>query len=247
MKTSNKILIISFAIVVVLLLAGLITTRSIIYASFTSGDGSVTETRRQVEAFENIKITGKYQVYFTQGPGGELLLSADANLHEFITTEVRNGELVIESNEPIRSSNEFRIEVSSPTLRRVEAMAASGFFTTNPLNLPELDLFGNAGSRMEVEGTFETVKVEQNAGANITLHGQTDKLEIISNAGGIVDAYELEAQSAEVEANAGASARINALEIDASANAGASIKYIGSPNFKDMSTNAGGSISKRNN
>lgn len=246
MKTSNKILLVAFGVLIVAILAGLITTRSLVYASITAGDGNIQETTRDIPDFDKISVVGKYNVYYTQGEPASLSLSADANLHELITTEVRNNELIIKSKEPIRTSSEIRIELRSQNITRVEASASAGFFTNSPLNVTVLELNANAGAKMKVEGTFEQLNVFQNAGANVTLTGETDQLDITSNAGGDVDALNLRANTARVDSNAGASAKVNANEIDASANAGGSVRYSGNPAFKNMSTNAGGSINKIN-
>jgi hypothetical protein len=246
MKTSNKILLVAFGVLVVAILASLITTRSLVYASITSGDGNIQETTRDIPDFDKISVVGKYNVFYTQGAPVGLRLSADANLHEFITTEVRNNELIIKSNQPIRTTSEIRIELRSQNITRVEASASAGFYTNNHLNVTSLDINANAGAKMKVDGTFEKLNVVQNAGAQITLSGETDQLDISSNAGGDVDALNLRANSARVDSNAGASARVNANEIDASANAGGSVRYSGNPSFKNMSTNAGGSISRAN-
>lgn len=244
MKTSNKILLSALAIIIVAIVAGLITTRTMVFSSITRGDGNITETSRSVDSYEKIKVTGNYKVYFTQQTGHNLTLTADANLHEFISTEVKNNELIIKSLQPIRSSNDFQIELTAPILTQIETNASAHFSTRSPLELPILTILANAGSRMEIDGIFEQLKVTQNAGANIVLTGKTDKLSIESNAGGHVEAAELEAQSANVNANAGASANVNAANLNASANAGARIKYIGNPIFEGMTSSAGGSISR---
>jgi hypothetical protein len=246
MKTSNKILLIAFGILVIAILAGLITTRSLVYSNITAGDGNIQETSRDISEFDKISVRGKYNVYYTQGEPASLSLSADANLHEFITTEVRNNELIIKSSQPIRTTTDIRIDIRSQNITQVEASASAGFFTNMPLDVAELELNANAGARMEVDGTFQRLNVIQNAGAKVILSGETDQLDISSNAGGDVDALNLRANSARIDSNAGASAKVNANEIDASANAGGSVRYSGNPAFKNINTNAGGSISKIN-
>jgi len=244
MKTSNKILLSALAVIIVAIVAGLITTRTMIYSNITRGDGNITETSKSVDSFEKIKVTGKYKVYFTQQPGHNLTLTTDANLHEFISTEVRNNELIIRSIQPIRSSSDFEIELTAPILTQIETNASAHFSSRSPLELPILSILANAGSRMDIDGIFDQLKVTQNAGANITLKGKTNSLSIDSNAGGHVEATELEAQSAIVNSNAGASANVNAANINANASAGGRIGYIGNPVFEGMSSNAGGSINR---
>ena len=248
MKKSNLLLLIALIAVLATILIGAIfirTNRTFI-PRFTQGDGNIKQAERSISAFEKVKVTGNYNVYFTQDSIRKLMLNADANLHEYIITEVRNNELVIRSSKPIRSSNELRIELSTLNLTHAEASGGAGFFTNTPLILPILQLTANGGAKMEIEGIFETLHAFQNAGSNMVLSGKAGRLVIESNAGGRVNAAALEAETARVEANAGASAVVNAKEVDANANAGGSVQYIGDPIFHGMQTSAGGSIRRWN-
>jgi hypothetical protein len=243
MKKSNLLLLIALGLVMIMIIAGMISLRSVIFASAINGDGNMVETHRDIGNFEKISINGKYKVYYTQDSIQQLVLRADDNLHEFILTSVKNDELVIKSSQPIRSSSELRIELSNPFITHVDASASAGFFTRSSITLPILHITSNAGSEVNIEGIFESLFATQNAGADIILRGQTGLLNLISNAGGKIDARQMEAETATVEANAGASAIVNANEIDASASAGGSVRYLGDPIFKSMRTSAGGSIS----
>jgi hypothetical protein len=246
MKTSNKILLGGFTFIVILMLIGLVTMRSMFNATIIQGDGDVTELQRGTSSFERVVIRGNFQVYYTLSETAELTVIADANLHEYISTEVRGNELIIRTTQPIRSRKDLRVNIGSPNLSFVEASAAAGFFTTQPLELQKLGLLSNAGARMDVTGNFDNLDVTQNAGSRVKLSGTAQHLVVTSNAGGNVDAIDLEAVFARVEANAGASITVNAQEIDASANAGGSIRYSGNPSFRSMNSNAGGSISRQN-
>jgi hypothetical protein len=246
MKTSNKILLAAFIITAVLLFAAMAAMRSMIYQNVVQGDGNVVEQQRGASDFTRVIIRGNFQVYYSQSDNTELTVIADSNLHDHIRTEIKGDELVISTRQPIRSRNDLRINISNPYLTFVEASAAAGFFSSYPLELQNLRLNCNAGARMDVSGNFESLHVTQNAGAKVKLAGTAQNLEVTSNAGGTVDAMELESNFARVEANAGASISVNAAEIEASANAGGSIRYSGDPSFRSMNTNAGGSIRKQN-
>ena len=246
MKKSNLLLLIALIVVLISILIAGITARTIFYAGFVEGEGNPQQTERSIPSFEKVKVTGNYNVYFTQDSIEKLLLIADANLHEYILTEVVNNELIIRSSKPIRSSNELRIELSALNLTHAEASAGAGFYSRAPLILPMLHLTASGGAKIEIDGIFETLHAYQNAGSNMVLSGRTNHLAIESNAGGRVNAADLEAETASVEANAGASAIVNAKEVEANANAGASIHYIGDPIFHGMQTSAGGNIRRFN-
>ncbi|TVQ17273.1 MAG: DUF2807 domain-containing protein [Bacteroidetes bacterium] len=245
MKKSNLILLIALGIIIIISITGIFVLKSNLFATITFGEGNIVQSERDIPSFEKIKINGRYNVYFTQDSPRELIIFTEENLHEFIRTDVRNNELYISSSQPIRSNSEIRIELSNDFLTHVEVSASGKFFTTRAIALPLLHLTANAGSTMDVEGIFESLFALQNAGATLKLRGETDKLNLESNAGGSLDASQMRATSATARANAGASIIVNAAELDAEANAGGSVRYLGDPVFKSMRTSAGGSINKQ--
>lgn len=244
MKKSNLILLSALGVIILTIIIGMFFLKANLFAAVVHGDGNIVESTRDISSFEKIKIRGKYNVYYTQQSASHLIVLADENLQELIRTEVKNNELHIESIEPLRSGSEMRIELSNDFITHVETSASAGFFTTQPLTLPLLHLTANAGSTIDIEGVFESLFAYQNAGSRLKLEGETQELEIESNAGGTVDASGMQAATARVDANAGAAIIVNASELEAGANAGGSVKYLGDPIFKGMSTSAGGNISR---
>lgn len=246
MKKSNLILLITLGVIIIMIISSLVYLRSVFNTEILRGEGNLTEVERTIDHFEKIKINGNYRVYFTQDNTTQLILAADENLHEYITTEVRNRELVISSSQPIRSSNDITLHLSSPELTALEASASAHFYTENPLQANDFRLLANAGSTVNMEGNFGSFSATQNAGSRVNLSGTARTLETESNAGGTVDASGLIVESARAKANAGGRIILNAKEIDATANAGGSVLYIGNPIIKNMSTNAGGNIRQTN-
>ncbi|MFN3556422.1 MAG: head GIN domain-containing protein [Bacteroidales bacterium] len=246
MKKSNILLLAALAISIVIMFGGLLLLRSKVMASIEIGSGKMVEIQRTTQDWERIKVQGNIQVFFTQTEPSSLTVKADENLLEFIRTEVVNNQLIIETTRAIHSRNELQVELHNPFLAEVEAIAGSRFTTRNPLELSTLRIIGNAGAQMSVQGFFDVLDVVQAAGARINLSGKTDQLTIRSDAGGRVDALELEARQARVEANAGASASVNAQLLDARAAAGGTINYVGNPVFSVNEATAGGQIRHRN-
>jgi hypothetical protein len=245
MKTSNKILLIALTVLIGILLAGMITARKLIFSSSIQGDGNITQTTLDIPNFEKVSVRGNIRVYYTQTENTSLVLRTDANLMEYVTTEVRNNELIIKTTGNIRPSSHIEVELSNPYLTNIEAHASARFDTQSSIEADYMSLVANAGATMDIQGVFNRLSVNQNAGAKINLAGEAQTLDVSSNAGGTVNAFDMVAQRAKAEANAGASINVNAHELDASANAGGSINYTGEPSMTNIRTSAGGNIRKR--
>ncbi len=246
MKKSNLILLTAFIIITVLMVVMMIFIRSNLKKGFQLGDGNITENYISVEEYDKIKVRGNYNVMFTQDSIIELKVITDSNLHEFIRAEVKSGELIIESLEPVLSKEDIRVELSNASISSIEVSGSARFQTTNKLFLTKLRVVANAGARIEIEGFFEHLSAIQNTGSRIFLKGESEVLELESNAGGSINAFEMESGSANAVATTGASIDVNTNELNASASAGGSVTYTGNPVIVGINTSAGGRIGSRN-
>lgn len=224
----------------------MIFIRSNLKKGFQLGDGNITENYISVEEYDKIKVRGNYNVMFTQDSIIELKVITDSNLHEFIRAEVKSGELIIESLEPVLSKEDIRVELSNASISSIEVSGSARFQTTNKLFLTKLRVVANAGARIEIEGFFEHLSAIQNTGSRIFLKGESEVLELESNAGGSINAFEMESGSANAVATTGASIDVNTNELNASASAGGSVTYTGNPVIVGINTSAGGRIGSRN-
>lgn len=246
MKKSNLILLTAFIVIILTLVIVMIFIRSDLKKGFHLGNGDITEKYIAVEDFDKIKVRGNYKVLFTQDSIIELKVITDSNLQEYIRAEIKRGELIIESLEPVMSNEDILVELSNASISSIEVSGSARFQTTNKLFLTKLRVVANAGARIEIEGFFEHLSAIQNAGSRIFLKGESDVIELESNAGGSINAFEMESGSANAVATAGASIDVNTNELNASASAGGSVTYTGNPVIVGINTSAGGRIGSKN-
>jgi hypothetical protein len=239
MKKSNLILLSTLAVIMAIIILGMVVVRIKYTAASIQGEGDMVTQERAMSDFNRIKVSNNYTVAFTQENVNSVTVTADANLMDLIITRVVNDELVIESNQRLRSQKGIRLDISNPELVEVTASRAARFITRNQLNLPKLILTGNAGSYMEVNGIIESLNVTQNAGAQLKLSGKGSLLEINANAGSEVNAKDFEAEKVSVSANAGSKVEINAKELNLTATSGSNVRYIGTPLISNINLNSG--------
>ena len=85
-----------------------------------SGSGRRQEAERQVPAFDAIEFRGAGQLQVQVGGPQRLRLSCDDDLLREVTTEVRDGTLIIDYPNELRFAAELRVEVVVPELHAVE-------------------------------------------------------------------------------------------------------------------------------
>lgn len=246
MKKSNKILLVALIVFVVVALGIVFRINSLVKTDAIKGTGTLTEKMVDIPEFSKIVVNGKYIVSYTSDNERKVQVVADENLQEYITAEVRNDALVIESSDYIHSRHDLEVNISNPTLQEVMLNGAAQFSTTNELTADRFTLTANAASNAELRGTFDQLVANQNAASSITLKGTANMLTIESNAAGSVDASQLKAKNADVEANAAAEAKVNADTLSAKATSAGKIRYFGNPVISTMDVNSAGNVRQIN-
>src|SRR5665648_765122 len=102
------------------------------------GNGNVTEEVRQVDEFDQIKVSRGMNVYITQGIPAKVVVIADNNLHEIIETKVEGGVLKVTVNENIRWAKEKKVMVTIDKLNGVEVTSGSNAWSQGPVSYTHL-------------------------------------------------------------------------------------------------------------
>ena len=94
------------------------------------GNGNLVTSERTVSTFEKISSGGSNEISFHVSPEYRVVVTADSNLVEFVTTDVRNNVLNIGFKRGSYSSTRIQIDVYCPALTSV-SISGSGSFTGN--------------------------------------------------------------------------------------------------------------------
>lgn len=156
------------------------------------GNGNVVSEVREVADFDAVRIDNGLELELSVSPDAadpvELEVSAESNLLDAITTEVRGTRLVADVRTGVAARRPMTLRATVSTLDEVFADNAA-----------------------EVDGTgleAATLEVSSNNGAFVTLDGTTGRLDVESNNGAEVALGDLTADTATVEVNNGATATI---------------------------------------
>jgi len=90
-----------------------------------SGDGNVTTQERNVNPFNGLTVSTGIDVFLKQGDNNDVLkVEADANLQEYIITEVRGDMLHIYTDANIRHAEMKRVYVTMKEVKSVKTSSA---------------------------------------------------------------------------------------------------------------------------
>jgi len=208
------------------------------------GIGEVISIDRTISKdFNEIKVSQGLDLYITQSNEVSLSIEADANLHDIIMTEVENGILRIYATENIRRASSKKIMLSFETISSIKATSGSDVYSTNTIEVADLELKCTSGADIKLDVKTETINCSSTSGSDIKLIGSTKYFKAAATSGSDINAAKLQSETAEVNATSGADVSINTSKsLTAKATSGGDIRYSGNPEKINTSDNSSGNV-----
>jgi len=210
------------------------------------GNGRVTEETRQVDEFDQIKVSRGMNVYITQGSPAKVVVIADNNLHEIIRTDVEGDVLKIYADENIRWAKEKKVMVTVEKLTGVEASSGANGYSQVQIMSENLELKATSGANLTMDINAKYMKADCSSGANIKLSGLAKEAELEASSGANLKGADLKADYCKMRASSGGNVSATVVEkLEAKASSGGNIVYYGEPTSTDIDTSSGGNIHRK--
>jgi hypothetical protein len=137
--------------------------------SSTQGSGVATAQTREVAAFNSIELAGANNVVIRVGEKQSVVVKADDNLVNRVTTKVKTGALVI-GNTPgsISTESPMSVEITVPSLSAV-ALTGSGNIVVSGLETESLKVVLSGSGNVFGSGTATSLDVTVSGSGNARL------------------------------------------------------------------------------
>ena len=219
------------------------------FTGAVAGSGRIESETRQVKNFNAVSIDYPAEVLIVQGKSESVKVEADDNLLPQLSTEVRDGTLVIKNNERqwserVKSSQTVKITITVKDLRDVE-FSSAGTLRIEKLEGKSLEFDLNGAGEVELIA----LKVDQldctlSGAGNIKADGIANQVNIQIDGFGNFYGDELQSNSADVTINGAGSVKLKVkTDLTAEINGAGSVEYYGNPNV-DQSINGAGSVNR---
>ncbi|MGV3458871.1 MAG: head GIN domain-containing protein [Flavobacterium sp.] len=211
------------------------------------GSGTVITQQRDAGAeFTSITVTGDVDVVIEQGPQRAITVEADDNIQEHIKTEVKGGELIIDTDANFSSDSKKNITIVLPTVKAIESGASARVKNKGTLKADGLTLHSSSGSHMELSIDAAEATYEASSGSSMKVSGKAGKAEAKASSGALADAGATVSPKVKAEASSGGTVIINAVDdLDASASSGGNVLYVKTPANLSKDTSSGGNVSQQ--
>lgn len=213
------------------------------------GNGNTVTIDRSVGEYDRVALAGWFDVELVDGNEGELTLTGESNLLEYIKTEVKDGKLTIKQKKGInlKPSNWDEGIVIVVPVESIEGVSLSGSGdivgkTILKSNNFKTAISGSGDITLEVES--KSLDASMSGSGDMRLSGRTTDFEVSVSGSGDIRAYDLEADFVEAQVSGSADIKVTANEmLKARVSGSGDIRYKGNPKKIDTKSSGSGDIS----
>lgn len=213
------------------------------------GNGNTVTIERSVGEYDRVALAGWFDVELVDGNEGDLTLTGESNLLEYIKTEVKDGKLVIKQRKGVNlkpSNWKDGILIVVP-IENIDGVSLSGSGDIVGKTVLKSDNFktsisGSGDITLEIEA--KSIDASMSGSGDINLSGKATDLEVSVSGSGDIKAYDLEADFVDAQVSGSADIKVTANEmLKARVSGSGDISFKGNPKKIDTKSSGSGNIS----
>jgi len=211
------------------------------------GNGNVQKITRTTSDYDGIKCAGSFDYVLVAGTEGTITLEGEENLLEYIITEVKDGNLIIKTENHINlnpsSNRTVKVTIPFKDINEVSLAGSGDLWNEDVITADELDvsLAGSGDVVLKVEANAVDGKVA--GSGDLTLKGKTNELEASVAGSGNFHGFDLLASHAEVAVSGSGDADVFCTDkLKARVAGSGGINYKGNPKVEDTKVAGSGRI-----
>jgi hypothetical protein len=203
--------------------------------------------QRTVSSFSGIQASAGVDVYLKKGDKENVKVEISSGSISDVITEVGGTSLKIGMRSGSRQSRGVKVYVTYVKLEKLEASSGSNIFSEGVIKCNDMIIHATSGATIEAVLEAKSVIAEAKSAGEVELKGTTRSLEAEADSGGVLDAYDLQAESVHAEASSAGSMKVSVSEnFRANASSAGSIRYRGNPSKSVTNSSSAGSVKKTN-
>jgi len=180
-------------------------------SDFITGSGKAATDTRSVSGLSSVEMSGSGELQIEQTGRESLVISADDNLLQYLTSDVRGGQLSLGMKNG--SFSPSTPVVYKLTVKKLNGIALSGSGSINGKGL-----------------ATDSMKIELSGSGEITAAGSTDHMEVVISGSGNVHGEGFKSKDTRVEIGGSGNATVAASQrLDVNINGSGNVEYIGDP------------------
>lgn len=210
------------------------------------GNGEVTTKNISTQSYDKIKAVGPMDVHLERGAEGNISVTAESNLHEYIVVEVEDNTLIlrIRKNVNLKTQKGIHITVPFESISGVSLVGSGDVDTKDTLKNDTFDFAVTGSGDIDLAIESNTVDAKITGSGDMTLSGIVKDLEVKISGSGDFKGSALKSENTQAYVSGSGDIEVTASRsIKGRVNGSGDIKYSGNPDSSDTKVLGSGSIS----
>ena len=205
-----------------------------------------TETRN-LGSFTGVKVSEGISVYLKKGDKESARVEVTGTNPSNVITEVSGSYLKVHMRDGNHRNVNAKVYVTYVSVQKLYASSAGSIYSSETLKGSDMEVNASSAGTIEVLVDASRLEASASSAGDVEIKGKARTVILDASSAGEVDAYDLEADDAEVEASSAGAVKLSVKQgIDARASSGGSIRYRGNPDKSNTTSSSGGTVKKSN-
>ena len=210
------------------------------------GDGNITTITRSTGSYDGLKAAGSMDFKLVKGKEGEISIKGDANLMEYIITEIKSGKLVVKTKNGVNLKPTKSIIVTVPyeSIASVSLSGSGDVENSGTIAAEDFEVSLAGSGDINLKVNSNSIESSIAGSGDIALRGSTTNLEAKIAGSGDFDGSNLNSKNVEVKVAGSGDANVVCNgELKVRISGSGDVNYSGKPTSKDTKVSGSGSIS----
>ena len=210
------------------------------------GNGNVISKTRNVGSFEQIGVSGSFDVILKKGDEGKIDIKIEDNLLPYLITEVNNGKLKIKwkSGTNISTRKEIYITVYFNEINAIGVSGSSDIVVKDLIRSNKFSVSVSGSGDIEFEIETDHLSASVSGSGDLDISGTAKTFEAAVAGSGDIDAYGLTSDKADLKISGSGGMTLTVKnELEARVSGSGDIKYKGNPKIEDIKVSGSGNVS----
>lgn len=210
------------------------------------GNGDITTTIRSTGSYDGLKAAGSMDFKLVQGQEGEISIQGDANLMDYIVTEIKGNKLIVkvEDGYNLKPTQTIVVTVPYESISSVSLSGSGDIENSGIIESDDFDVSLAGSGDINLNVSAKNIKSAIAGSGDIELRGSTKNLRTKIAGSGDFEGSNLESINVDAKITGSGSADVvcNGNLIARIAGSG-DVNYSGKPTNKDTKITGSGSVS----
>ena len=213
------------------------------------GNGNITTIKKSVGDYESLDMAGFFDVKLIEGKEGNITITGEENLLEYIVTEVKDGKLILKTEKGVNLQpshrNGIKITIPVEQINSVYLSGSGDITSEKTLTADSFKATISGSGDISLDLAVKELKTSISGSGDIELTGNTDIFDLSISGSGDIDAFKLAANHVDVSVSGSGDIKVTANKsIKARVSGSGDINYRGNPEKVDTKSSGSGDISK---